>query len=220
MGTYDQDRYRSLIARAAFDCSFYKGTIQDQSAAQRAMAFVGAPTFSRCNGLPCLKQNAAADGATSGNIAAVVDTTQPFWCEALIDPPSTGTCHLIYQVNAGGFTFYWDASVPRIFLMTRTAALGNARYGFATVVKRPQHLVVSLDPVGLTSNGWVNGVPLGMTFTNTAPPVLCAATPVVVCGAGGLNMRSLLARVWRGAPTNEECAALYGAAHVLTGGDV
>jgi hypothetical protein len=223
MGAVDQDRYRSLIARAAFNAEFFRGTIQDLSAAQRVMTFVGSPRWSKLASWPCLKQNAANDGAVSAVVASIVDTTQAFWVELLIVPPFTAST-LLLQFNAGGWRCYYDGTSQLLYLLTTTAVGGNARYCNSSVgsvpVRRPVHAVLGLDPVGLSGRIFLNGVPAVTAFVNNAPPVLCAAAILNVCGVGGESMRSMIARVWQGTPSNEDCQALYQQAKLLVGGEV
>jgi len=219
---FDQNRYSSLIQRAAFDASFYKGTIQDLSSAQRAMSFVGAPSWAKCNGLPILRQNAAGAGAaTTGAVASVINSTQPFWVECLVSTTTTAA-YVFFQQNAGGWYCFTDPLNTRFLLITVTAALGNARY-LVTVsarlaANRLNHIVAALDPVSLAGYSWINGAPNPTTFANIAPPVVCAATQLQVCGAGGLAARGMIARAWQGTPTNEDATCLAAAAESLVGG--
>jgi hypothetical protein len=122
---YDQDRYARLLASASFDCSFYKGTWQDLSKNRLAMSAVGSPSWTMVNGLPALASR-VGNRIQSAVIAGIVDITQPFFVELLMSP--SGTEYLLYQLNAGGMTVYYDTTVSYVQLYTYTAALGVARY--------------------------------------------------------------------------------------------
>jgi hypothetical protein len=222
---FDNARYNSLIARASFDCSFYKGTIQDQSKSRLAMTAVGSPTWTMVNGLPALRQNAAGDQVRSGAVASVVETsTQPYWVECVWRNGATTTAYALYQFNGGGWTAYADGANRTFSLGSLTAAGALARYCFPAVgsapTHKPTHFVACLNPVALSGLCWVNGVPTAVTFVNAAPPVTCAATNLIVSSQAGSALTTCLSRVWQGTPTNADAAALYGAARALTGGEV
>ena len=218
---FDVDRYRSLISRAAFDCSFYKGTIQDLSPAQRAMSFVGAPTWGQVNGVPCLQMNGAVRVSTSAAVPRVVDTTNTFWVE-LLGSHST-TDYLMYQISGGGWTVYYISATNQIVLGTYTAATANARNVNMAAMPLPGrlfHIVGYLDPVGLGGQWWVSGMPVATVFANTGVPANCANAIFQLANVGPAIGRGMINRVWSGTPANEDVSALYGAAHVLTGGEV
>jgi len=221
--SFDKDRYVSLVSRAAFNMEAWRGTYQDQSRNQLAMAASGSPSFTMVNVLPALTQNAAGDGAWSAATASIVDTTLPFWIEALIVPPPENV-YVFYQFSAGGWSCYFDSANSRIFLMTYTAVGGDARFCSSPIgslpVGRPSHVVIGVDPVGLSGRVHVGGVPAIATFVNTAPPVVCGPATLDVCQPGGSFMRALIARAWQGTPSNEEAQTLYQAASVLCGGEV
>jgi hypothetical protein len=173
------------------------------------------------NGLPALASRTGNRVQTAA-IVGIVDITQPFFVELLMSP--SGTEYLLYQLNAGGMTVYYDTTVSYVQLYTYTAALGVARYITSPVgswlARSFKHVIGYVDPVGLSGKWWMNGVPVLTSFVNTAPPVPCAATAFCLPGVVGAPTRSLIARVWQGTPSNEDCAALYGAARALTGGEV
>lgn len=218
---FDVDRYNSLIARCAFDMSAYKGTYQDLSRNARAMVFTGAPTWTQINGLPALHMNGAVRVQTSGAVASIVDTTAPFFLEMLLSHSTTD--YVMYQVSGGGWTVYYISGSNQMILGTYTAATGNARN--ASMISMPPpgtltHVIGYLDPVGLTGQWWVRGVPVTTTFNNVAAPANCANAVFQLANIGTAIGRGMINRVWQGTPTNEDVAALHGAARVLTGGMV
>jgi hypothetical protein len=220
---FDNARYNSLIARASFDCSFYKGTIQDLSPARRAMSFVGAPSWTMVNGIPALKQ-AAGGYITSVATPSVINSTLPFFVELLYQPYAPGD-YPMFQVAAGGWTVYYNnPAIGQLGLFTYTAAPANGRFINAPGVAYPgqlAHHVGYIDPVGLGGLWWKNGVPVATVFTNTNPPAVCANTAFRVCGGGAASSSiSMIARVWQGTPTNSDAQVLYQAARSLTGGEV
>jgi len=222
---YDQNRYQSLIQRAAFNAEFFRGTIQDLSSAQRAMSFVGAPTFGRVNGHPCLKQNAAGDGVTSGNVANIVDVTSPFFLEAIFGVfPGDLPCYIIQQGVAtfGGFIWYWSASGRLYQLEIYDAAAGAARTLSTPVDSQPartlRHALFAVSP--LSALTWINGIPVTPLVTNTRVPTNCAPRPLRVLATLGGGCQAMIARVWQGTPTNEQVNDLYQAARELTSGEV
>jgi hypothetical protein len=221
---YDQDRYNSLISRASFDCSFYKGTIQDQSKSRLAMSFVGSPSWTMVNGLPALRQNAANDRASSAAVPCVVDVTIPYCAEWVLTPTKNVLGYGLYQVNGGGFVFYYDGAGATVALVSLTAASAVGRYCFTAAgtfpLFRTRHALFALDPVGLSGRAWVDGIPTAVTFVNVGAVQSCAAAALGVGGVGGPSVNSMLCRVWQGTPTNEDCVTLYQAAKTLVGGEI
>lgn len=221
---FDKARYQSLIERATFNCEFWRGTYQDLSPSRLAMTAVGTPTWGKVNGLPCLKQRASGDRVQSGVVPSVVDTaTSSYWVESIWSPHTAVTSYALYQFNGGGWTAYSDGANRTVAIGSLTAAGALARYCFpaagSTPLNRPTHVVLWIDVVGLSGRAWINGIPHAVTFVNAAPPVACASTKLLVSAQGGGSLQTLLSRVWQGTPSNEDVAALYGAASVLTGGE-
>ncbi len=215
---YDQQRYNSLISRCAFDMSAYTGSFQDRSPAQRTMTAVGAPTWGRVNGVPALSGSGGI-GATTGALASIINTTLPFWIEILFRWPQVGGfTYQMFQVNAGGWSLVCNG--VQLQLYTYTAAPANARYVTSPAASfrygYQSHAIAYIDPVGLSGAFWINGVPGVATFTNTNPPAVCANTAFTV----GTGQGSMIARVWQGTPTNEDCVTLYQAAKTLVGGEI
>lgn len=219
--TVDMVRYNRLIASAAFDCSFYTGSIQDRSSpAQRAMSLGGGMGWTRVNGIPCLAQRSAGDVVQSGVVASVVDcATQPYFAEVVFSARLSG--FPVSQIDTGGWRLYYNG-VGGIVFGSLSAAYAWARYlSFAVTPNSLTHVVCGVNPVGLSGTAWINGVPVAPGFTNGAVPANCNPTLLHVGGYNaGPTHRTLIARVWQGTPSNEDVAALHGAARALTGGEV
>jgi len=220
----DNDRFQSLIRRAAFNAELWRGTVQDLSPAQRAMAFVGAPTWSRINGWPILKQNAVGDGATSGNVANIVDVTTPFWLECIFVSTAGGTaCYALQQglSTFGGFVWYWSVGAGnKLVLEMYDGAAGAARSiagaGGSHMPGILRHTILAVTP--LSGSCWVNGIPSAMTIVNTRAATNCAPRAVRVMGTLGGCCQTMLARAWQGTPTNEDVACLAEQAKLMVGG--
>ena len=226
----DQDRYQSLIRRAAFRAEYFRGTIQDLSPAQRAMAFVGAPTWSRINGWPCLAQNAINQGSTSGAVAAFLDVTGSVWFEAVVQPFAYGTDQNLIvsqRTPAGpGFTFFWHSSIANAYarIILYDAAGASARSLNTPVlsvpVMRPSHIVLASINAGATGLGWINGIPVVVTLAGAG--VVANAGVSVIEAGGGVFTRGLkgtmIARAWQGTPTNADVACLAEQAKLMIGG--
>jgi hypothetical protein len=226
---YDQDRYNSLISRAAFDCSFYKGTWQDLSPARRTMTAVGSPSFTMVNGLPALRQNAVGDGSTSAVVPAIVDPSGAFSievCGAVYGPAAATWGYFLRQQTLGGFFAYVDPSTQRFLVATNTAAGALARTLQSPVGSFPRatqrHLIMSSTSGATAGLSWVAGVPGAVTLGGAGVSAPCNPAAVIVMAQSdvGVRVQSLIIRVFPFALTNEDCAALYGAARALTGGEV
>jgi len=224
---FDQNRYFSLIQRAAFDASFYKGTIQDLSSAQRAMSFVGAPTFGRVNGHPCLKQNATGEGCTSGAVLGVVDMAASWTIETLHrqDVGDSWLCRWAGPASAGGFLQSNFAAGGRILVYEYDAAGVPQRQLFSpaggvTPPNKTLHTLTSSIAAGTSGRMWFNGIPQVVTLIGAGVPVNPVASPVgfgMSGGAGGLATEMIL-RVYPFALTNEDATCLAEAAKELVGG--
>lgn len=223
---FDSARAASLIARAAFNAEFFRGTIQDLSSAKRAMSFVGAPTWSRINGRPCLKQNAAGDGTTSGVVDNIVDVTAPFWVEALFTTTNPGAaCYVLQQgaVAAGGFIFYWSLGAGTLFRVELyDGAAGGARSVNTPAASGPynttRHVIIGIEP--LVGSCWINGVPGTPLVVNTRAATNCAPRAVRMMGTVGGGCQAGFIRCTQGTPSQEDATCLYQQARILTGGDV
>ena len=82
----DQDRYRSLIARAAFNAEYWRGTAQDLSSAQRVVVINGTLRFVPYGSVVGATMRAAADYTYRDNVPALVDATASFSLETLVYP--------------------------------------------------------------------------------------------------------------------------------------
>ena len=223
----DQDRYRSLIARAAFNAEFFRGTIQDLSAAQRAMTFVGAPSFGMINGLPCLKQNAAGDYTTSAAIPAVLDVTASWSIEALFSPGPGTIATILQQVgaaNAGGFSFQWrntggDVDVILVYLFD-LAAGPRLLYSNNGVFTRysTRHAIISGINGGASGKMWLNGVPIVCNLFGAAAPANIAVNRALTTLVGPVITTASLIRVFPFALTNADATCLAEQAKLLVGG--
>lgn len=227
---YDQDRYNSLISRAAFDCSFYKGTIQDQSPARRAMIFVGSPSFCLINGLPALRQNAAGSGAQSAAIPQILDLSGTVSIEAVYRPIlRAGGYHPLIAQSSGaaadGFMFEDDpVTGDAYFLLFNGGAIAR-QIRATTPVTRGflSHAIITSGNGAATGSAWVGGIPTSVVLggagaaVNTAGAVVAVAgAPTVWSGSNGLQ-DTVLIRAYPFALTNSDAACLYGAAKSLIG---
>lgn len=228
MSNWDKDRYNSLIARTSFDGSFYKGHYQDCSKNRLAMTAVGKPSWTMVGGLPCLVQRAAGDRVTSGNIASPISCVAPFFVEHLgSNRQSEAVLSYLNASNAdvaGGWYLGYNATAACMVLYTRTAAGGLARFTNTPIGGmgngRLCHTVMYIDTVGLSGSSWVNGFPVVTTFTNAGIPADDAGISLVALGRAVNQSAAMIERAWQGTPSNADVAALYGAAHSLTGGEV
>ncbi len=223
----DQDRYRSLIERCAFRMDAFRGTIADLSPAQRAMAFVGAPTWGRINGWPCLKMNAAADGATSGALAAVLDVTGPFFVEAVARINLRSQYQDIagqYGGGGGGWEWYFS-NLNALVLLLYTAGGGVARNlsipAASLPVRSPVHVLAYSTAGGVAGLAWVNGVPVGPVPAGAGVAANGGVRPYTVLGVGGGGSERadlLLHRAWTGTPSNADASCLAEASKLMIGG--
>lgn len=223
---YDQDRYQSLIKSAAFDCSFYKGTIQDLSKAQRPMTFAGTPTWGRIGCLPALKQNSTGDAATSGNVAPLVDVTGTFTVEAIVLGLLDGTDQLLLNWGvggAGGFVFMRQSTFTRVNITLFTIAGAVARELSSPVgsvpMLKPMHCLMTSVTGGTAGLFWINGQPAAVTLAGAGLAANYVGTRPILAGGGNAGLQiTALVRGWLGALSNDDVDALHGAAHELTGG--
>ena len=226
----DQQRYRALVESAAVNFDFSRGTIQDLSPAGRAMSFVGAPTWARVNGRPCLNQNAINQGATSGVVGPVVDVTGSFSVEVLlqagVETPVPSVNVPLYQATAGvgGFAFqlrtgagWWTAYMDLFGLgggVQRRLTMPVDSWPWDT---KPRHgIIVSRNA---TSDGlaWLNGIPRAVVVTLIGPLANIVNQTVLVGADRGMCIYSLV-RAYPFALTNEDAACLAEAAREMVGG--
>jgi len=219
----DQDRYRSLIARAAFNAEFFRGTISDLSSAQRAMTFVGSPTWGRLNGFPILKKNAAADGTTSAAVAPVLDVTGSITFEGLFVADDVFMPVMFRQVGGtGGVSFGNLSGVNRGEVYLLDAAGAGARFVMTAIgalpAHRPRHLIISSIDGGTSGLVWINGVPstctLALAGVAASPPVSVVTTLGAVSAAG----QAMISRCWPFLFTNEDAVCIAEQAKLLVGG--
>lgn len=222
----DQDRYRALIARAAFNAEFWRGTIQDLSPAQRAMSFVGAPTWGRINGNPCLSQRANADGVTRAAENPLIDVTGPFFVELCVINHIAGNLSYIRHGGVGatgGWKLTWDPANERASLDLFTAAGAVARTVYnpnnsLAPRNKPFHTIMATALGGTTGACWTAGLPAVATLAGVG---VAAAAPAINLYAGGFGTGlcdSLIIRVWSGVPTNADATCLAEQARLLVGG--
>jgi len=225
---YDSDRARSLIARAAFNAEFFRGTISDLSNAQRAMTFVGAPTWGMINGKPALRQNTAADLVNSAAVPAIVDVTADFSLEFVIEPHRFGddTPDIIRQTNNGGFYCFWHGfpAVQRFYLRLQTNAGATAREIITPVasatMNAAQHVIITSQAGGTSGSSWKNGIPQVATLAGAGVAANCPATILTAFGypTNATRYTYLLERVYPFALTNADASCLAEQAKLLVGG--
>lgn len=216
----DQDRLARLLASAAFDARYYEGHIQDRSRNQRPMTFVGAPTWGRINGWPCLKQNAAGEGATSDVVAPVLDTTQAVSFEIVMEQWVAGyTVAVRQRPGNGGWSFDYDQPNNRLAVSLYDAAGVLARGAFPVGLggRRPTSYIVSFAAGGLTPAAWFNGIPVAGAAFGAGVPAIGANAVCAIGLTAGIN-RFMIIRCWQGALTSEDCSCLAEQAKLLIGG--
>ncbi len=220
---YDQQRYNSLISRCAFDMSAYTGSFQDRSPAQRTMTAVGAPTWTRVNGLPCLR-SPEGTGITSGNVSAPVSMTASCAFEFVLRPDVAASFIgiLRHNVAAGGWLVAWNIAGTQLLTLwgyNAGGATATSLTSSAAVARgRTIHGVISVQG-GVPNALWINGIP-GASAVVVGAHVDGGLLPVVAARAYGGAVSTMLIRAYPFALTNEEVQTLYQAAHVLTGGEV
>jgi len=212
--------YRELCDQAVVSFDLWTGSIQSTGTAAMTMAVSGTPRFGKIGNKQYLMTFTNADKIVSNAaIAPVVNSTTAFWIEAWLC--SGATDYFVYQVNAGGFGAYYDVG-NRIFNLITFTAIGGAARTINTAVgsspysRNQYHAVGYIDPVGLTGQWWVDGVPYATTFTNTNPPVLGGNAVLNVGGNAGPGVNTAALRVWQGAPLADEVSLLYGNYQSLT----
>lgn len=216
---FDQERYRSLIARASLDYSFYKGTYQDLSSARRATTLTGC-TWTRCNNCAWLAQRADGDGTSTAAVAAVADMTGAFWIELLFNPhvlaaPSTN--HLLNQSDmTGGFQFMWDINNTNLILYLMAGGIGVRSIATpvgSVIGNKPMHAVVASVAGGTAGSTWINGIPVVATLGLAGVAANIGAPTAIISGpaSAGQSDRSII-RTWAGTVGNEDVTCLYRAA--------
>ncbi len=226
MPTLDQDRLQRLLASTVFRSDLWRGTWQDLSPAQRAMAAVGTPGWSRLNSWPILKQSAAADGTTSAAVAAIVDVTGAFsveWCGVPMIA-GAGVDTLLGQVGAtGGFLFAWDC-INGVFVLTLYNNAGAVARTISTpaasaVVQQASHVVITSTAGGAAGTASIRGIPVVAALGGAGVAANIGANSAVVSGGGGLGMMaSLISRASGVAWGMEDRVCLAEAAKQLVGG--
>lgn len=224
---YDVDAYSALVQRASFRFEGWKGTIQDQSTAQRAMSYVGSPRFQRVGNVVGLVQNAVADGITSGNVASVVDVTAAFTLEIYGIGYVTGTDFVIGQLgagNAGGFICYRQGPANnRITCELYTIAGASARTLASpigsTILGSLFHCVLSSSAGGTAGAVWLGGIPSVVTLAGAGVAANHAGTrPIIAAGGNGGIQGSFIIRAYPFALDNSQAACLAaGAANLVSG---
>ncbi len=218
---YDVDRYQSLISRTAFNCEFFRGTIQDQSKNRLAMTRVGTPAFIRAGSVQALSQRTSGDRITSAAIPRPISCVIPFFVEFF------GSCResesvIAYIAVAGGWYMGFNSTSECMVLLTRTAAGALARYSNTPIGGMKNgisyHVLMWLDPIGLSAKSWVNGVPVTTTFTNVGVPADDDGITLRVLGVALNRTQSITLRIWQGTPDNEDASCLYAASQSLVSG--
>ena len=226
----DQDRYNRLLASTAFDASFYTGSIQDRSRYQRAMTFVGAPTWTKINGWPALSGLVNGDGTTSANLPLVLDVTQTFSVEilTLVSGVSGNYTTAWRQTGAGFFGGAEIQVVSRANGIQLYATVYDAAGAVARQILSPNpsfayrtaaHGLMTYIAGGGAGRCWINGVPTAVTLAGAGVPFnLAPPRPIISGGAGYWTGTYLLVRVWQGDTTNEDATCLAEQAKLLVGG--
>lgn len=227
---FDSGRYASLISRASFDGSYYKGTFQDQSKSQIPMFVLPAtaPKFTRVNGYPALSNVVAGDGLYSNVTPAIIDVTQSSTVEVLFrsDTPA-GVAYINRQTDPGPLRGYvaYRSSLALVFAFYDAAGLFRSysvNSAFTSEL-RMTHVVLAVNNTTVTGSGWVNGVPRTVTVANAGvipvPITAPRALDLVSVGATAL-FTWVINRMYPLAVTSEDVAALYGAAKSLVGNEI
>ena len=223
---YDQQRHRALVQSAAVNYEFWRGTIQDQSSRGLAMSFVGAPTFGRVNGHPCLKQNAAGDCVTSGAVPMAVDVLGDFFLEVTFCVSTGGLkANLLTQGGVGGgFTTYWVSATQQVLLYLFTAAGAAAGQIYTPVgsilPSRRYHLLMQSLAAGTNGRVTINGVHVAPVLMLAGVAAAGVNSVIITAGHSNAGCRENIStsRLWRGQYTNEDATCLAAAAESLVGG--
>ena len=215
--------YRELMDAATLNFPFFSGIWQNQGTAAMTMVVAGTPYFARDGQTVGMRQIGVSGITSNAVIANPFDVTGVFSVEIVVKLMLLGQ-YIIYQIQGGGlgggWAVYFNGLIApgTITLLTYTAAGGGARYVTATLpqpVGKLNHIVATIDCVGLTGQIWVDNVPLASAFTNTNPPVI--GTSALFLGtAAASNMLTERLRGWAGALDAAEVAALYNAYSTLT----
>jgi hypothetical protein len=228
---FDVQRYNRLIASTAADFSFYTGSIQDRSSAQRTMTLVGGPSWTPVNGLPCFSQRANADGiATTGVVPRVLDLTGSIFFEIVLRPTVEAAAnYLVYQVDGtttGLAVFYQPNAGNRDVRIYLYNAAAVARRVIGPAASAPvgalRHHLIGSVAGGTSGLVWTNGIPgTPILLGAGAAANIAAPTQLTAAGSGGTGRQdSLIIRAWQGVPVHEDAQCLYQAARSLTGGEV
>lgn len=227
---YDRDRYNRLIEQTVFNISAYTGSYQDISRNKLRMSVTGNIILSRINGLPAVTRGSDVGALlVSSAVSQILDHTASFACEAVIRPHvyTTDVPFLISHTASGGsgFWFYWHGSssnkhcVIRLFNSTGSAFKTFATPTGSVLTHRTTHVIINSINGGTSSLGWINGAPVTMT-TTVGSGVLAPFSATVQSMSNRSLISALLIRAYPFSLTNEDVAALYGAARELTGGEV
>lgn len=224
--SYDQERYRSLTLRAAVAFDLFRGTYQDLSQSRRPCTIVGS-RWVRANNYPFLSQRAVADGCSTAAVAACVDVTGSFWCEAVLYPRDATTGEglgrniILAQydgVNGGGFRFIWDFTPGNnYFLLDLFDAAANIARSISTpvgsvVTHVPYHVIVASQAGGTAGQAWIKGVPVVATLGGAGVTANIPTTATIIHGTGLEGLSDCgLARATVGQPSNLDVSALWGA---------
>ncbi len=192
------------------------------------MSFVGSPSWTMINGLPAIKQNAATDYVTSTAVPMSVDVLSEFFFESVFSLTSGGLwVNILTQGGVGGgFSAYWVSATNQVLFY-----LFNAAGAYAEQINTPvgsilpnrkYHLIMQSLTAGTNGLVWINGVPVAPVLMLAGVVAAGVNSAIVTAGNSdsGARNTTILSRLWRGRATNSDAQALYGAAHILTGGEV
>jgi hypothetical protein len=225
---FDVQRFVSLRERAVFNGEYWRGTMADLSPSQYTMSITGAPSWSQVNGLPVIQCPNATGPRTPAAVNAVVNATASFSIE-YFGKATLGVARLIYQMLNGGieldaFTYATNGYV-QIVGYTAAGAAGRTCYISLPAIPAVSgnklfHVVGTVTGGFASALGWVNGVPSGTSFAGAG--VVASSNPALLyllasSGACTSISSTVAVRIYPFALTNEDAAALYGAAKSLVG---
>jgi len=223
--SFDTTKYNNLIARAAFDASFNKGTWQDLSRNKTATITNGPLMWSPISGQPALSMPVGI-GVASTAVPAILDVTQSCAIEVLLSRISSiSVGYNIRQCNVGpirGFVSY-NSGVSFVFAFYDAAGLYRSYTIAALQSSALYHIVLSCNNVAVTGSGWSNGIPISVTVASAGViPVNIVGSAIIdlIAFAATQPFRFGLVRLFPFALTNDDATCLYQASRTLTNGDV
>ena len=221
---FDQQRYSRLIASAAFNAEFFRGTIQDQSSRGLAMTFAGAPTWTRVNGKPAISQAGSSANyvLSTAAVASLVDLTGTFSLELLFCASAIERDRPIQQIdgtNTGIIAQRESASTSYVYLYSGGAVVRSiGTPAGATAASLIHHLVFTSVAGGTSGYVWHRGIPLAAALSGAGAAANPAAS-VVRLGLGASRLgRTLVVRLWQQAFGNPDANCLAEAAREMVGG--